>query len=90
MSLRTTSNEVQDQEKRLEQLKQENDALRREYEYKKSEKFAEGEIRDKLGLAKEGEQVFVLPNKQTVEVDTVSKKVIPNWKKWRNLLLNKV
>lgn len=89
MSLRTTSQDVREQEKKLTSLQVENESLKHELEYKKSEKFVEGEIRDKLGLAKEGEQVFALPNQATSNVDQVAKKVVPNWKKWQKLILGK-
>lgn len=89
MSLRTTSQGVREQEKKLASLQAENEALKHEFQYKQSEKFVEGEIRDRLGLAKEGEQVFALPNQVVSNTDQVAKKVVPNWKKWQKLILGK-
>lgn len=87
MSLRTTSQNVQDEEARLLKLKQENEVLKQELEYKKSQKFVEEQIRDKLGLAKEGEQVFSLPNQANGESSVeINKKQVPDWKKWQNLI----
>lgn len=89
--MRTTSQNVQDEETRLQKLKLENEALKQELEYKKSQKFVEGQIRDKLGLAKEGEEVFSLPNQVNTDnnLGAVNKKQVPNWKKWRNLISGK-
>jgi len=90
-SLRTTSQNVQDEEVRLKKLQLENEALKQELEYKKSEKFVEEQIRNNLGLAKEGEEVFSLPNQVNAgnNPGSVNKKQVPNWKKWRNLIVGK-
>lgn len=86
-AFRVTSNLVIEQKEKLENLKRENEQLKRELEYKKSERFVEEEIRNKLGLAKEGEEIIVVPKKETdIQQSTNNKKNIPNWKKWKNLL----
>lgn len=78
---------MEDEEARLEKLKQENDVLKRELEYKKSQRFAEEEIRNKLGMAKEGEEVFVVPQEEdNNKQETVNKKQLPNWRKWQVLI----
>src|SRR3990167_10149559 len=86
-SYRGTSQKITDEQVKLEQLRQENAELKQELEYKKSDKFAEGEIRNKLGLAKPGEEVFVVPkdvNRQSLIVNRDDGK--PNWQKWKDYL----
>ena len=90
MTFRGTSSLVEKEEKKLDTLKAENENLKNELNYTKSERFVEGEIRDKLGLAKDGEEVFVVPeDEKTIGLEAVKKKELPNWKKWRKLLLGK-
>lgn len=88
LSLQGTSKNVEKEEAQLEALRQENAFLKQELEYKKSQRFAEQEIRNRLGLAKEGEEVIVVPKKGDEDgssQDTVNKKQVPNWKKWQRL-----
>ena len=85
-SFSQTSQKVQEAEDRLEKLRKENEALKNELKYKESGEFAEKEIRDKLGLAKEGETIVVIPqesNGQSQESNGQDAK--PNWQKWRDL-----
>ena len=64
--------------------------MKNDLAYIKSERFVEGEIRDKLGFAKDGEEVVIVPSDEKVgDEDEIKKKTLPNWKKWRNLLLGK-
>src|SRR3990167_9375698 len=87
MSFRGTSQKVVGAQKRLEQLKEENERLKNDLEYKKSERFIEEEIRNKLGLAREGEEVFAVPkdvDRESLIVNEDEGK--PNWQKWRQLL----
>ncbi len=87
MSFRTTSAKVGEESVRLEKLKAENQQLKQELEYKKSNQFAEAEIRNKLGLAKEGETVVILSQNQN-QVDSsqlAQKPEKPNWQKWKDL-----
>lgn len=87
MAFRSTSFEVRDAEKRLEKLAKENEALKQELEYKKGDKFAEEQIRNKLGLAKQGETVVVVPKEgEDGEVETEKKKTRKsNFNKWMDL-----
>lgn len=87
LSFKDTSRMVADEEAQLENLKLENEELKRELEYKKSQRFAEEEIRNKLGMAKEGEEVFVIPKDQDkVETTDSTKRELPNWRKWQILI----
>ncbi len=76
---------------RVEKLKQDNADLAQKLTEIQSQKYIEKQLRDKLGLAKEGEIVVVLPDTATleklapdvaVEPETLPD---PNWKKWVHL-----
>ena len=87
MTFRENAKTVENAQERLDRLKKENEALKAEFEYKKSNEFAEEEIRNKLGLAKEDEVVLILPNEEDSSQLTVhsSQSSKPNWVKWRKL-----
>lgn len=77
--------EIKRQNLKLEELKQENIELKKRLEYVSTPSFIEKEARDKLGLARVGEQVVVLP-KNVEEIvfpkEEEKPKELPNWKKW--------
>lgn len=89
---KTTSERVGEAEERLLRLRGENEDLKSELEYKKGQEFSEKEIRDKLGLAKPGEAVVVLPKKNDESLDKLGtsstndeRQNDPNWQKWWRL-----
>ncbi|MBI3282911.1 septum formation initiator family protein [Candidatus Curtissbacteria bacterium] len=93
-TFRTTTQKVQEAQVRLEALQEENKRLQGEREFTKSEEFREREIRDKLGLAKEGEAVVILPKENDENSKSVfrrkrdstrNSKPRPNWQKWWDL-----
>ncbi len=73
---------------RVEKLKKENEELEEKLVVTKSEGYIEKQLRDKLGLAKEGEIVIVLPDEKILETFAPSLEEEeetlpdPNWKKW--------
>lgn len=78
---------------RVENLKQENNELEKRIEEMATNEFIEKQLRDKLGLVKEGEIVVVLPEPEVLrklapqretEPETLPD---PNWKKWMKLFL---
>ena len=86
-SFSQTSQKVQEAEDRLLELRKENEVLKNELKYKESGEFAEKEIRDKLGLVKEGEAIVVLPREPIDQPQESSdKSTKPNWQKWRDLV----
>jgi len=86
-SYRGTSQKITGEQAKLEQLRQENAELKQELEYKKSDKFAEGEIRNKLGLAKPGEEVFVVPKEdERLTANDKSRDERSNLEKWKDYL----
>ena len=86
MTFRGTSALVDLEEQKLARLRRENEELKLDLLEKQSERFIEGEIRNKLGLAKEGEEIVVVPGKESaLGQETSNKKPVPNWKKWKKL-----
>jgi len=83
VTFRGTSEKVGNAEKKLVKLLEDNKELKLELEYKKGEEFKEMEIRNKLGLVKEGEAIVIIPKEDDVEeIETL---YVPNWVKWREL-----
>ncbi len=76
---------------RVEKLKKENMKLEEDLARVKSEEFIEVQLRDKLGLAKPGEIVLVLPDAETLKklAPRIEKEeeVLPDppWRKWIKL-----
>ena len=82
-------------EKRLEveKVRREKEELSERLEYTKSQEFLEKQLRDKLGLAKEGEFVVILPPPEVLRKfapKRVEEEILPpepNWKKWVKLFI---
>lgn len=87
MTFRQNAKTVESAEARLARLRAENEILKKELEYKSSDEFAEAEIRNKLGLAKENETVLILPKEEDSEQSTFNSSLStrPNWVKWRKV-----
>jgi len=73
---------------RVEKLQKEKEELQLKVEEAKKQEYIEKQLRDKLGLSKEGETIVVLPDADTLrklvppipeEEETLPD---PNWKKW--------
>jgi len=94
IKISSSSKRIASSQNKLEETRNENERLKRELEKVQSEVFIERQARDKLGLAKEGEIVLVLPDedilrrlspRSTREEEFVLPKA--NWEKWLNLFL---
>jgi cell division protein FtsB len=81
------------EKEKVAKMQAENKELERQIAQSQGADFIEKEVRDKLGLAKEGEAIVVLPDTDTLrklapqtptEMDTLPD---PNWKKWLKLFL---
>ena len=85
-SLAGNSQKVEEAAGKLERLKAENEQLKQELEYKKSDKFKEEEIRNKLGLAKPGEEVFVVPkddnSRSSIDDSRDERSNVQKWKEY--------
>lgn len=84
---------IEKSQTKLEKAKQEEKELQSKLEMTQSEAFIEEQLRDKLGLAKEGEIILVLPDNETlkklapiVPID-VEVKPKPNYLKWMDLFI---
>ncbi len=84
---------ITDTQTRLEEIKNANNELKDTLAKIDSSTYQEQQLRDKLGFAKEGEIVLVLPDEETIRKyapkEKVEEEVLPdpNWKKWLNLFL---
>lgn len=84
---------IEKTENKLAKAKKENEELQQTLEFIQSEQFIEEQLRNKLGLAKEGEIVLVLPDSDTLKKlapiipEEQDQKPLPNWKKWMNLFI---
>lgn len=84
---------IQKTQSRLQKAKEENQNLQSQLEFTQSQQFIEEQLRNKLGLAKEGEIILVLPDNETLAKlaptipEEQEQKPQPNWKKWAQLFL---
>ncbi len=86
LTFKSTAGKISEAQANLDKVKKENEDLKRELEYKKSSQFAEEEIRNKLGLVKQGENLVVLPKDQADSQQEVTNNTTkPNWQKWKEL-----
>ena len=82
---------VEEAVSRVEKLKEENEELKKRLETVGSQEYIEKQLRDNLGLAKQGEEVIVLPDEETLRALAPriqqEQESLPdsNWKKWMKL-----
>ncbi len=73
----------------LNRLQRQNQELKKRLTEVKSPEFIEQQARDKLGLAKSGETVVIIPDKEIEKVLGVNTEVeevkLPNWQGWLRL-----
>ncbi len=86
-----TRDEIQKEKDRVAKMRDVNLSLEKQIAEAQSSAFIEKQVRDKLGLAKAGESVVILPDEDTLrklapqtssEDNTLPD---PNWKKWEKL-----
>ncbi len=70
----------------LQQAQAKNQELKKRLAEVDNPQFIEKEARDKLGYAKEGETILVLPT-QSDQTSPQTEDNTPNWKKWWNLYI---
>lgn len=75
----------------LQSLENKNKELKKNLEYINTQEFIEKQARDKLGLAKKGETVVIIPDEKINQVLGASKNPklerLPNWQGWLRLFL---
>lgn len=85
---------IEKKEKEIQKLEDKNKELKAELRVISSEEFTEKQLRDKLGLAREGEYVIVLPDEEVlrslIPEDEGEDENLPDptWKKWYNLFVS--
>lgn len=79
--------ELEKTQLRLEKVQTENSKFKGQLEYAQSDQFLEKEARDKLGMAKEGETILILPDNlgQGIQNSNLPVQDKPNWEKWKEL-----
>lgn len=91
--VRSVNEAVQKEKEKIEKMRQENQELEAKIAQTQGSFYIEKQIRDKLGMAKAGESIVVLPDKEIlrklapkvpVEENTLPD---PNWKKWIKLFI---
>jgi cell division protein FtsB len=91
VKVREAKERLKEKEEYIEKIRGENKELSQRVAMFKSEGYIEQQLRDKLGLAKEGETVVVLPDEETIRKfapnDEKEEEILPdpNWKKWFKL-----
>lgn len=82
-------------DRKIEELKIEQEGLQRKLRYMSSDGYKEIQIRDKLSLAREGEIVVVLPDEATLRklsprenLPQTQYEPKANWEKWRDVFFD--
>mgnify|MGYP001594732831 CR=1 FL=1 len=78
-------NKIDEVKKEMEFSQKKNDELKIKLEKVQSREFIEKIARDKLGLAKEGETVVILPSIEPEATKSGVETNLPNWQKWWQL-----
>ena len=87
--------QVSEVQEEVDKVSQENKELKEKLDEASSSFFAEEQLRDGLGMAKEGEIVLVMPDaeilRQLAPSSTEEENVLPdpNWKKWMKLFMSR-
>ena len=71
----------------IAKLKGENERLKKEKAYRQSDFYIESAAREKLGLSKEGEKVYLKNISSSTSADLKEKK-LANWQEWLELFTN--
>lgn len=83
--------QVEEERKKVEKLEADNAKLQERIMETQGSEYIEKQIRNKLGLAKTGEAIVVLPDEEIIKSfappNTVDEETLPdpNWVKWRKL-----
>ena len=84
---------IENKEMEVNSVREEQEELEKRVEYTQSQEYIEKQLRDNLGLAREGEIVVVMPPPEVLrkfapkyeeDVDILPD---PNWKQWLNLFI---
>lgn len=93
VKIKQVQDEIANKELEVEKVAKEQGDLQNKLDYTKSQEFVEKQLRDKLGLAKQGEIVVILPPPEVLRKFaphyTEEQEVLPdpNWKRWLKLFI---
>lgn len=93
VAIRQAHDKISEAEMRVNELQEEHDDLAKQLEIVESDEYVESQLRDKLGMAREGEIILVLPSNDVLRKLAPSYKTTepqlpdPNWKKWMELFM---
>ncbi|MBI4999588.1 septum formation initiator family protein [Candidatus Gottesmanbacteria bacterium] len=87
IDLLKSGDRIKEAEEKVAQLRLKNEELKKKLVEVQSPFFLEKIAREKLGLAKEGEVVVILPLNPTQSVGSgqAQNETLPNWQKWLKL-----
>jgi len=91
VKINNVNQSIKEEEEKVEKIREENEELEAKLEILRSDEYQEKQLRDKLGLAKEGELIVVLPEDEVLRnlapkhVEEEETLPDPNWKKWAHL-----
>lgn len=91
IKVNAAKNRVVAERERVEKLKEESLILENQLKIIQGNEFLEKQLRDKLGLAKEGETVLILPDQESLKklvppiLDEEETLPLPIWRKWVQL-----
>lgn len=78
-------NSLKGSEAEIERLKAENKKLEEEKTFRQSNFYVEKEAREKLGLARDGETVYLREKAASEAAQNLAEKEAPNWQAWIEL-----
>ena len=93
LKINGSGQKITDAQTKVNMLQKENQRLKNELNQIQTPQFVEGQARDKLGLAKKGETVVVLPDDESLKLlapkleESQEKLPESNWQKWLKLFL---
>ena len=74
-------------ESQVQQAEAENQSLKQKLAQIDNPEFIEKEAREKLGMAKEGETILILPTQNKVDSGQLTVDSDPSWKQWWDLYI---
>lgn len=93
VKIKKVGNTIEEARESVTALEEENAELEKRAQEVQSQEYIEGQLRNELGLVREGEVVLILPEddvlrKLAPEKEKESEALPdPNWKKWLNLFI---
>lgn len=92
-NVKSVNDRIEEKEKEVARVEKEQEDLQKRLEFTQSQEYMEEQLRNKLGLAKEGETVVIMPPPEVLKKIAPKyeeeKDVLPdpNWKRWLKLFI---